>query len=89
MNSETKAKIRNCMMAHARTLGYPNHNHDKIIAELPNFWKKLEAAGLLEDFKKKGLTFKGFVDIAIKKKREAEMFAKFNVDFSNIFRRRR
>lgn len=78
MDEGIKEKIHASMKNWAILNGWPdNLSNDQIIHRLPEIWRKLESEGLLEELIKKGLTYKTFANIAIQKKREADMMKIF------------
>ena len=52
-----KEQIKKVMLGHLSSLGYPKMDKNRIIAELPQMWVKIEEAGL----NKEGLSYKGLV----------------------------
>ena len=58
--NELKTKIKDVMLAHLNSKGYPNLTGDEILAELKPMWNAIEEAGL----KQPGMTFEDFVQRA-------------------------
>lgn len=68
MTAKNKEEIRQSMLEHLKTKGYPDMTRDQIVAELPSLWQKLAAEGLLEEPIREGLTYQHFVNIALQSK---------------------
>ncbi len=83
MSPELKEKIRQSMLDHLKTKGYPDMTNQQIIHELPNLWRKLDADGLLEQPVKAGLTYQHFVNIALSKANEQEIMEEVARHFRN------
>lgn len=80
MTPKNKEEIRQSMLEHLKTKGYPDITRDQIMAEITNLWQKLAAEGLLVEAIKEGLTYQHFVNIALQKKHQydtMEEVAKF------------
>jgi hypothetical protein len=72
MTQDIKQKIKESMLAHLKTKGYPDMTRDAIMAEVPRLWDKLNDENLLNGLIEKGLTFERFSGIALKKKFDAD-----------------
>lgn len=59
-DQDKKAQIRQVMIAHLKSKGYPNMTSKEILAELKPMWVKLGNLGLLHA----GWTYEQFVEIA-------------------------
>lgn len=70
MTPKNKEEIRQSMLEHLKTKGYPDMTNDQILGELTNLWQKLAAEGLLVEPIREGLTYQLFVNIALQKKHE-------------------
>jgi len=68
-------------------MGWPNVPGDTIIKNMPKMWKALEVQGLTEDLERKGFGYKKFVEIALMKKREADMIRSYHTKFEDLFRK--
>ena len=68
-----KEAIKKVVFDHLTSVGYPNLTKDKILAELPNMWNKIEEAKL----NKEGLTYAAFVNHAHGQAMLAEMLGIF------------
>jgi len=67
-----KSKISKVLKDHLTSLGYPNMDKNKILAELTKMWIKLEQAGLHKD-----LSYRFFVQHAHNQAMLAEMMGMF------------
>ena len=70
MTAKNKEEIRQSMLEHLKTKGYPNMTRDQIVGEIQALWQKLAGEGLLVEPIKEGLTYQHFVNIALQKKHE-------------------
>lgn len=82
MTEKNKEEIRQSMLEHLKTKGYPNMSRDQIVEELAPMWDKLEAEGLLVEPIKEGMTFQHFVNIALQKKYEFDTLEEVEKYFS-------
>lgn len=82
-HNELKARIKDSMLAYLKLFGWPDRlsNREILESHLPGMWKKLEKEGLLKTFPDDGLRYKRFVDVAIRKVHEAELFKQFGFGF--------
>ncbi len=69
MQHPNKTAITQVMIDHLRTLPQPVP-HSRVLQELPNMWKKLEAAGLVT-----GMSYAAFVQHAYNQYEMAKMFS--------------
>lgn len=58
--TDLQKKLKNAMLEHLKTKGYPNMTLDQIMNELKPMWIKLEESGLLPY----GVNFNNFVQSA-------------------------
>ena len=80
MTPKNKEQIRQSMLEHLKTKGYPDMTRDQIMGEVTNLWQKLAAEGLLVEAIQAGLTYQHFINIALQKKHQydtMEEVAKF------------
>lgn len=82
MTEKNKEEIRQSMLEHLKTKGYPNMGRDQIVEELAPMWNKLLTEGLLEGPIKEGMTFEHFVNIALQKKYEFDTLEEVQRYFS-------
>lgn len=71
--SELKEKCREIMMTHLESKRYPDMTRQEIINELKPMWHALDVAGLTEELKTRGHSFKSFVQTAIDRAQEAAL----------------
>lgn len=81
--AELKQKIKESMINHLKTKGYPDMTYDAIAAEIPRLWDKLSDEGLLKDLIARGFKFEHFRQIALQKKADCETMDAVN----NFFKR--
>lgn len=72
MTAKNKEEIRQSMLEHLKTKGYPDMTSDQIVGKLTNLWQKLAAEGLLVEPIKEGLTYQHFVNIALQSKHQQD-----------------
>lgn len=65
---ELMLKIKESMIEHLKTHGYPDMSRDAILSQVPAMWDKLNSEGLLEEPIKQGFTFDHFYAIANQRK---------------------
>ena len=81
--TEAMKKIKESMVEHLKTKGYPDMTRDAIQAEMPRLWDKLIDEGLLTEMINRGLKFEQFQQIALQKQYEADTME----EVSKFFRR--
>ena len=84
--SELKMKIKDSMLEYLKPFGYPDRlkNEEIIRSHLPGLWKKIEKEGLLETLRKDGLTYRYFVDTAVKKFQEVDLISRMFSGFGGF-----
>ena len=85
MTLEQKEKIKQSMLAHLKSKGYPNINNNQIVQELPALWNKLSKEGLIDEFVKKGFSYQLFVQAALGQRQKAEFFQNIKDKFGFKF----
>ena len=66
---ELREKVKNSMIEHLQTVGYPNMEVDDVLQELKPMWVKLENEGLIQS----GMNFRTFQEWAVQKAMEAQI----------------
>ena len=82
-------KVRKSIEEYLKQVGWTQGNDQIILKELPNLWRKLETDGLMEEIKKKGMTYQHFVNVAHQKKQESDLMEAIRADierFESLFR---
>jgi hypothetical protein len=83
MTAKNKEQIRQSMLEHLLTKGYPNMTGDQIMGEITNLWQKLASEGLLEEPIREGLTYQHFVNIALQSKHNQDTMDEVARFFNN------
>ena len=83
MTAKNKEEIRQSMLEHLKTKGYPDMSGDQIAQELPAMWQKLSREGLLVEPIKEGMTYQHFVNIALQVKHQFETMEEVAKFFRN------
>ena len=75
-DQELKLKVRTSMNQYLKIKGWPGRLtvNELLQHHLQEMWKKLDSEGFVEPLKAKGHTYHRFIETAIRKAREAEMF---------------
>jgi hypothetical protein len=68
VTAKLKEEIRQSMLEHLKTKGYPDMSSDQIMGEITSLWQKLSTEGLLVEPIKQGFTYQHFVNIALQSK---------------------
>jgi hypothetical protein len=68
VTAKLKEEIRQSMLEHLKTKGYPDMSSDQIMGEITGLWQKLSTEGLLVEPIKQGFTYQHFVNIALQSK---------------------
>jgi len=75
-DNELKTKVRTSMNQYLTSKGWPDKLsvNELLQSHLQEMWKKLDRENLIEPLKTKGYTYQGFVNTAVKKAQEADIF---------------
>jgi len=66
---ELREKVKQSMLDHLQTVGYPDMEIDDVLQELKPMWVKLESEGLIQP----GMSFKAFQSWAVQRAMEAQI----------------